>query len=83
MPESLKIESKYQPWHSIRFAGVNENNSDSDHNKKYCTNNETKSVSTEDTASFTSDDESSKLQNIMESYTPYKKHQHNKFQIHG
>ena len=72
MLESLKIENKYQPWHSIRFAGVNDNNSVSNNKHKYCTDNEIESFSTEDTASFTSDDNSSKLQNIMESYTPYK-----------
>ena len=72
MPKSLKIENKYQPWHSIRFAGVNNNNGVSDNNNNYCTNNETKSISTEDTALFASDDDSSKLQNVMESYTPCK-----------
>ena len=77
MTESLKIENKYQPWHSIRFAGVNDNNSISNNkiskNKdKYRTNNEIESISTEDTASFTSDDDSSELQNIMESYIPFK-----------
>ena len=51
---------------------MNDNNSNSHNKNKYCTNNETKSVLPEDTASFTSDDESSKLQDIMESYTPYK-----------
>ena len=63
MPETLKIENKYQPWYSIRFAGVNDNNSVSDNKNKYWTDNETKSVSTEYTTSFTSDDGS---------YTPYK-----------
>ena len=72
MTKSLKIENKYQPWNSIRFAGVSDNNSDSDNENRYRTNNETESVSTEDTASFTSDDDSSELQDIMKSYTPYK-----------
>ena len=72
MYKSLKIENKYQPWHSIRFAGENDDNSISDNKDECCTNNEINPVSTEDTASFTSNDESSELQNIMESYTPYK-----------
>ena len=72
MYKSLKIENKYQPWHSIRFAGENDDNSISDNKDECCTNNEINPVSTEDSASFTSNDESSELQNIMESYTPYK-----------
>ena len=72
MPESLRNENKYHPWHSIKFAGVNDNNSVSDNKNKHRTNNETESVSIEDTASFTSDDDSSELQNILESYTLYK-----------
>ena len=75
MPKSLNIENKYQPWYSIRFAEVNDDNIDNsilDNKIKYYTNNEIKSVSTEDTASFTSDDDTNKLQNIMELYTPYK-----------
>ena len=48
------------------------NNSVSNHKNKYCTDNKIKSISTEDTALFTLDDDSSELQNIMESYPPYK-----------
>ena len=29
MPKSLKITTKYKPRHSIRFAGVNENEDES------------------------------------------------------
>ena len=50
---------------------MNDNDSVSNNKHKYRTNNEIKLISTEDTASFTSDDNSSELQNIMKSYTPY------------
>ena len=72
MPESLKIENKYQPWHSIRFVGVDDNISVSNNKYKSCTDHDIESIATEDIASYTSDDDSSKLQNIVESYTPYK-----------
>ena len=69
MPKSLKITTKYKPWHSIRFAGVSNNENESiksDSTYSYDTDSST------DNESFLSNDESTKLQEIMESYTPYK-----------